>query len=259
MLGKTPPAALSSLSVFDSRCARAYLDSEDDFSYVPYGLDVFEGLAKVCRQLKTAVSTEYKQYAVDLTAFAPLQGATSVGKLIESLSANTTQAQIDALAAIAPEELAHHASLDKSLRENNPQEKATQLRSRARRFTTIAKNATNKSALVNQAVVAKLKALSDSYRAAQAAAALAAEQFKKSENLLPGTGGEAWRELFNAARKFATESHPDKAFPELDADSPCPLCQQPLAEGADRLLRFEAFIQQEAEKTSQARRVALYA
>lgn len=74
-----------------------------------------------------------------------------------------------------------------------------------------------------------------------------------------GTGGETWRELFEAARKFAIESHPDKSFPALGVDAPCPLCQQPLAEGSNRLLRFEAFIQQEAEKTSQARRVAPYA
>jgi energy-coupling factor transporter ATP-binding protein EcfA2 len=259
MHGKPAPAALSSFAIFDSRCARAYLDSEDDFSYVPYGLDVFEGLAKVCKQLKTAIDAEHAQSAADLTAFAPLQGDTLVGKLIASLSAKTTQAQIDALATVTQAELTQHASLDKSLKENNPKEKATQLRLRARRVEAIATNATNKGALVDQAVIAKLKGLADSYRTAQAAAALAAQQFKEGENLLPGTGGEAWRELFDAARKFAAESHPDKAFPELGTDSPCPLCQQPLTEGADRLLRFEAFIQQEAEKTSQARRVALYA
>jgi hypothetical protein len=70
--GKAAPPELSSFAIFDSRCARAYLDSEDDFSYVPYGLDVFEGLAKVCKQLKTLVETEHAQSAVDLTAFAPL-------------------------------------------------------------------------------------------------------------------------------------------------------------------------------------------
>ena len=61
--GKAAPAALSSFAIFDSRCARAYLDSEDDFSYVPYGLDVFEGLAKVCKQLKTLIETEHAQSA----------------------------------------------------------------------------------------------------------------------------------------------------------------------------------------------------
>ncbi len=250
---------MSSLAIFDSRCARAYLDSEDDFSYVPYGLDVFEGLANVCKQLKTLIETEHSQSAADLTAFVPLQGDTPVGKLIGSLSARTTKAQIDALATLTPEELAQHAALDKSLKENNPKEKATQLRLRARRVAAIATNATTKGALVDQAAVAKLRGLADAYRTAKAAAALAAKQFKEGENLLPGTGGEAWRELFDAARKFAVESHPDKAFPELGADAPCPLCQQPLDEGAARLLRFEAFIQQEAEKTSQARRIALYA
>lgn len=31
-------------------CARAYLDSEDDFSYVPYGLDVFGQRSRDVRQ-----------------------------------------------------------------------------------------------------------------------------------------------------------------------------------------------------------------
>ncbi len=257
--GKAAPPELSSLAIFDSHCARAYLDKEDDFSYVPYGLDVFEGLAKVLRQLKTRIETEHAQSAVDLTAFAPLQGDTAVSKLIANLSAKTTAAQIDALATLSPEELARHAEVGKSLKENNPKDKATLLRLRARRIATIAAGAVAKAALVDQSVVAKLRGLADSYRLAQAAAGLAAKQFKDGENLLPGTGGEAWRELFDAARRFALESHPDKTFPDLRADAPCPLCQQPLAEGAARLLRFEAFIQQEAEKTSQERRIALFA
>jgi energy-coupling factor transporter ATP-binding protein EcfA2 len=257
--GKSAPPELSSFAIFDTRCARAYLDNEDDFSFVPYGLDVFEGLAKVCKQLKASIDTEHAQSAADLTAFVPLQGDTLVGKLVASLSAKTTNVQIDALATLTPEELAQHVALDKSLKENNPKEKAAQLRLRARRVAAIATNATTKGALVDQEVVAKLRGLADSYRMAQTAAALAAKQFKEGENLLPGTGGEVWRELFDAARKFAVESHPDKVFPDLGSESPCPLCQQPLAEGAARMLRFEAFIQQEAEKTSQARRTALFA
>ncbi|MDO8311447.1 MAG: hypothetical protein Q7T25_05855, partial [Sideroxyarcus sp.] len=173
--GKTPPAELSSMAIFDSRCARAYLDSEDDFSYVPYGLDVFEGLAKVCKQLKALLDTEHAHSAADLTAFAPLQGDTAVGKLIAALSAKITVAQIAALATLTPEELAQHGELDKSLKENNPKEKANQLRLRARRIAAIAVNATSKGTLVDQAVVTKLRGLADSYRVAQAAAALAAK------------------------------------------------------------------------------------
>ena len=257
--GAAAPPELSSIAIFDSRCARAYLDGEDDFSYVPYGLDIFEGLAKVCRQLKAMIEAEHVQSAADLTAFTPLQGDTAVGKLITALSAKTTASQVHGLATLTTHELDQHAGLDKSLKENSPKEKASQLRMRARRIATIAANATSKGALVDSAVVTKLRTLADSYRTAQAASALAAKQFKEGDNLLPGTGGEAWRELFDAARKFALESHPDKAFPELGSDAACPLCQQPLGVGSARLLRFEEFIQQEAEKTSQTRRAALHA
>lgn len=254
---KTPPPELSSLAIFDSRCARAYLDKEDDFSYVPYGLDVFEGLANVCRRLKAMLDVEIAQFATDLTAFKPLQGDTAVGKLIADLSAKTTTAQVETLSTLTAQELAQHAELGHRLKENDPKAKAAELRLRARRVASIAANAATKGALVDQAVIAKLRALTDAFRTAQAAAALAAKQFKEGENLLTGTGGDAWRELFEAARRFALESHSDKIFPNLGMEAACPLCQQPLGEGAARLLRFEAFIQEEAEKTSQARRTAL--
>lgn len=257
--GKAAPAELSSLAIFDSRCARAYLDTENDFSYVPYGLDVFQGLAATCVRLKTMIETEHALFTADLNAFVPLHGDTPTGKLVASLSAQTDASKIEALTTLTLAEVARHVELETSLKENNPKEKTGQLRASAKRFTAIAGTATRHSALVDTSVVAKLRGLADSYRAAQAAAKLAAQQFKEGENLLPGTGGEAWRELFDAARKFAVESHPSQVFPDLGADTPCPLCQQPLAEGAARLRRFEAFIEQEAEQTSQIRRAALAA
>lgn len=257
--GKPAPAELSSLSIFDSRCARAYLDNEDDFSYVPYGLDVFEGLAKVCKELKAKLDTEHAQFTSDLTVFAGLHGDTPVGKLMSGLSAKTQPSQVEGLATIKPEETALCGELEKSLKENNPKEKATRLRACAKRVAAVSTAATAKGGVVDKNAVAKLKVLADSYRAAKATAALAAKQFKEGDDLLPGTGGEAWRELFDAAKKFALESHPEHKFPDLGEDSPCPLCQQPLAEGAKRLLRFEEFIQQEAEKNAQTRRHALNA
>ena len=50
--GKVAPQQLSSLAIFDSRCASAYLDEEDDFAYAPDGLDMLQGLGSVCKQLE---------------------------------------------------------------------------------------------------------------------------------------------------------------------------------------------------------------
>ena len=76
--------------------------------------------------------------------------------------------------------------------------------------------------MISQAA-AVLQEMTGSYNTAKTAAALAAEQFMETDKLLPGTGGDAWRELFEAARKFAVVAHPDKEFPNFGAESACPL------------------------------------
>lgn len=60
---------------------------------------------------------------------------------------------------------------------------------------------------------------------AEKAADLAAEVFKQAPTQLPGTGGDEWKELFEAARQFAAISHEGHKFPDLPEDASCPLCQ----------------------------------
>lgn len=255
--GKPGAPVLSSLAVFDSRCARSYLDDEGDYAYVPYGLDILERLGGACKKLKGMIETEYTQSAADRTSFADLAGETSVGKLIEDLSDSTTPDQVEALATMTPEDVAIHGELAKCLKEGNPKEQATQLRLRASRIAKSAESATEKLAIVDDAAVSKLRRLAEACDAATSAAVSAAQSLKEDVGLLPGTGGDAWKELFAAARKFSVEAYPGMSFPELGPGAPCPLCQRPLAEGAGRLRRFEEFVQQEVEKTAQARKKAL--
>ncbi len=256
--GKSAPQELSALAIFDSRCARAYLDEENDFAYVPYGLDILEGLAQVCKQLDTLIRTEHAQNAPDTTAFADLgNDVTAVGKLIVGLSAKTKTEQVEMLATISIEESARRDDLEKSLKADNPKEKAAQLRLRAARIAKIEKRATESLAIVDGAVLTKIRGLVEAHRTAKAAAELAAQAFKEDASVLPGTGGEAWKALFEAGRAFSAEAHPGKEFPHLGPEAQCPLCQEPLNTGAERLIRFEKFIQDEAEKNFRTRRKAL--
>lgn len=257
--GAETPTQLSTISIFDSRCAHAYLEDEDDFSYVPYGLDILERLAKTCHQLKGRVDAEIKQFAVDLKAFDSLTGDTEVGRLIAKLSAKANPAEIEALATLSDAEVTEQANLSKILKESDPKEKAVQLRLRARRVATVAATIKKKGEWVSVAAISNLRELADKYRETKRVAKLAAIEFKESEELLPGTGGEAWRALFEAARAFVKESHPDQVISQLEAEAPCPLCQQTLGEGATRLSRFDAFIEAEAERAADAARSALNA
>ena len=248
--GKPAPAILSSLAIFDSRCARSYLDEEGDFAYVPYGLDVLRGLADACNALKRMVEAESAQLTVDKSAFADLTGVTEVGKVIGALSHKTDRKAIETLATLSKEEIQRHQDLDKAIRELDPKQKARQRRLLASRITKIADRCTVCISVVCDDKVRALRRFAESFWSAKAAAELSAEGFRNDSSLLRGTGGEAWKTLFEAARKFAVESHPGKTFPDLGADSLCPLCQQPLNAGARNLRRFEEFVQQQVEKVA---------
>lgn len=252
--GKSPPPELSSIAIFDRRCERAYLDEEDDFSYVPYGLDILEELAKAFRRLKESIDTEHRNTTPDLTPFDDLKGETAVGRLIGALSAKSNPADVVTLATVSEIEIARRDEIDRSLKESNPKARAAQLTLCAKRMARIAKSATDALAKVDAAAEKNLKIAFEAHAAAKQAAEIAAKGFKADGQLLPGTGGDAWKELFAAARKFSAEVYSGRPFPYTEEGAQCVLCQQPLDEGAERMRRFETFVQQEAEKVAQARK-----
>src|SRR5262249_45558738 len=72
------------------------------------------------------------------------------------------------------------------------------------------------------------------------------------EELLPGTGDDIWRRMFEAARKFSVEvAYPGHPFPHFDDESVCPLCQQDLNKAGERLKRFETFLQQDTAQVAE--------
>ena len=254
--GAVSPAELSSLAIFDTHCARAYLDEEGDFSYSPYGFDILGGLAKLCARMKQLVDAEYAASAPITAAFSHLVNQeTTVGRTVSSLSAKTKPQDIEALAALSEDEIGRHNTLDKTLKEGNPKEKAALLRQRANRFESLVNRLDEKAAIVSDDARDNLKAAIMASTAAKQAAELAAKNFKETPGFLPGTGGEAWQALFEAARTYAAESHAHAVFPNLSPEDQCPLCQQPLADGAARLAAFDAFINDEAEKTAREKKV----
>jgi hypothetical protein len=214
--GKTAPEELSTFAIFDSRCARAYLDEEDDFAYVPYGLDILKGLAQTCNQLEALAKEELLQNISDTTSFDDLTGGgTAVANLIVGLSSKTKPEKVESLAKLNAKEIARRSVLEQSLRADNPTAKAAQLRLLSTRIAKIARSATEKLTIVDEKAVSKLRALGDARRVAKDAAKLAAQGFQGDATLLRGTGGEAWKRLFEAARSFYQEACPNEEFSHL--------------------------------------------
>jgi hypothetical protein len=250
LTGKVSPEELSELSIFDWHCARAYVDNHGDFAYVPAGLDILKKLVEVCGELKAKAVKEHGDNVPDIAPFAELaKTPTKVGTLLSGLSAATKPAAVEALAEWPEAEKLRLAAINTALSETNPKDKAKTLRNQAGRFAGLAARIKAAAVLVDDAKLAELAGLIGASATARAAADLASSAFREAPGQLPGTGGDAWQKMFQAARLFALESHPGKEFPHLGAESDCPLCQNPLAAaGAARIEEFEAFLQKQTEQ-----------
>lgn len=253
--GQPSPVELSSIAIFDSRCARAYVDNHGDFAYVPYGLDILEGLAKVCAKLKDRALRDQATSRPNIDAFTKLtQTATEAGRLVASLSAKTRKEEIERLANLPEEDIARIASLTQTLNEADPKKKAADIRARALRIEGLAARVSDAEAIVSDERLKALRGLIDKSNKAKAAAQVAAKRFEDL-GALEGTGGESWGELFKAARMFCVGAPSVAGFPHLHADAKCPLCQNELGpEGSMRLASFDEFIQGEAASAAKAAR-----
>jgi len=247
--GSNPPEQLSDISIFDTHCARAYIDNHGDFAYAPYGLDILEGLVAVCTKLKTRASQEKIANTPSGAAYVALtKEPTVVAKLLLEIPAKTKPEHVESLATLSQAEVERLGLLTKTLAEVDPKQKAQALRHKATRFTGLKDRIISAYALVCDEKIFHLQTLIKKSKEAKAAADFAATEFKQTPGQLLGTGGEEWKALFDAARTFSQVCHSEHEFPALPEAAACPLCQNQLGhDGAARLIRFDAFITQAAE------------
>lgn len=119
---------LSTISVFDSRCARAYLTAEQDVAYLPYGLDIVENLANVVLpELQKRLTDEIAAIDTSTQVFGHLLGNTEVGALIAALSTKTNAKKLGELGNLTDEDNARIVELKNALSETDPIAKSREL------------------------------------------------------------------------------------------------------------------------------------
>ncbi len=246
------PSELATIAVFDSYCARAYLTAEQDVAYLPYGLDVVENLANiVLPELSSRLKDEIEGINIDKQPFDHLVGDTEVGQLISNLNHKTDAVKIKDLAALSKLETKRITELNKALTEADPILKANELRLSAERLKALIKRVESAQAWTSDNAVTKLKGLDNSAITANQAEKQAAETLQSGESLLPKTGEQTWKLLYEAARKYSTEdAYPGCKFPHTVDGALCPFCQQPLNDSISRLKRFEEYVQNDVAKVA---------
>ncbi|SIO72350.1 AAA domain-containing protein [Burkholderia sp. GAS332] len=257
--GRSAPAALSRVAVFDSHCARVFVDDQAAVSYIPYGLDVLRDLALGLQRVQKVLETEAQNEKFDMRRLVPLQGDTVVGKLIASLKHSTAVKTIEDQAGINVEEEQERQLLVKLLREEDPAKQAVALRRFALRLQTLENELAALEGPLSDEHVAKLALAFEQLLAAETASKLASAALNEGGAALAGTGTDPWEVLVRSAMTFAADSvYPEHEFPGPHDDAKCVLCQQSLsAEASERLKGFVKFLETDAQKQySDKRQVA---
>jgi energy-coupling factor transporter ATP-binding protein EcfA2 len=249
-----PHPILSAISVFDADCAAVHLKGKNEVAFRPFGLDVPDELAGACKQVKALLEAEKKQQEAARNAiFAtpPWKPTTAVGKALAALTHKTAVAALDKLVALTEQEQARLVRLTEDL-SKNPATAAAEQKLKANRIKRLGSMLTVIAAQTADDVLDRLVALHRDVAAKRKAAHVAAQGLFGTDSL-PDVGGEVWRTLREAARRYSTENaYPAAPFPPTDAYTLCVLCQQPLSEEAiQRMKRFESFIRDDTERQAQ--------
>ena len=256
----TPPECLSSISVFDAKCARSYVTEEQDVAFLPYGLDIVENLAnQVLPRLSEMLELEIESIDVSKLPLDHLLGETEVGKVIEGLSFNSDTDEISSLSTFSEDDEQRLVKLEAALREANPLAKAEGVRLSGMRLKAYSEELTRPLNWVSLQAAEKLQKLDEEKTVAEQVEKKAADALRDGEELLPGTGGQEWKQLFEAAKRYSTTvAYPGEDFPYTITGKDCPLCQEKLPESAlKRVKRFNDYIQNDVATTAEEARKRL--
>lgn len=252
-----PPAPLSQISVFDSHCARVFVDNQAKVLFVPCGMDVVHNLSEALGQVQRLIESERKANFFDHSQLLPLSGTTSVGQAHAKLGPKSNPETFVKLATLSEEEEAERQTISRLLRDRDPVKIAAEIRRTTTRLRTLRNELSALETPLSDGTLTQLANAFITMTAAENASKLAAEMLQAGGTFVVGTGTEPWEVLLRSAAKYATEvAYPTIEFPGPN-DAHCVLCQQPLTrEAIDRLKSFFQFIEADAQKKATEAREA---
>jgi energy-coupling factor transporter ATP-binding protein EcfA2 len=258
--GGVADADLGRILFFDGHCAEHYVHEDGGTSFSPSGLDVLTKLTRVCDSLKDRIAKRMKSTQDVVDAFKktwPLHQGTKVSTFLQNLSAASDEGKI---ASLSQWDAISSARLEKvrTLLAVNALQQSAATQAAANRIKSLREKLTTQIEALNEQSLVNLQQTHSELVAAQSASTLAStQQFERG--YLTGTGGDSWRLMWEAARRFSIEeAYPEAPFPNIATDALCVMCQTPLTETAStRLSRFEAFVKNETTRIAEQKRKQL--
>lgn len=242
---------LMNISFFDSDCAVIHTTEANDIAFTPLGLDLLPKLAAVCR--KVAENLRGEKGKLDRLEYIKLNqlrisSETEVYKAIESINDRSNYDLFKKIAQLSDHGTKRIREL-KSVLSEDPLKKSKEIQLRKGRIQNLKNVITESINTLSQEKINEIKTAAVDADKKEKAAKYAATSLFKDEPLA-NVGGETWRLLWEAARKYSlNDAYPDQSFPFVGKDAKCLLCHQRLEDDAtDRLVRFEKYVQDDIQK-----------
>src|SRR5690625_2333667 len=257
---------LNSMSIYDRECAEAYTDGKVlDIPYLPSDLQAMKQMAEEQKKIQTILNEEVSQLKKQNEALEhKLEGFPQDGTiypLISDLNAKTDLKKLEELKGLSEDEVEELNNAEKKFIESDPakiQKVISDLNSKRKDLNHIVKRFAQIDELINKNLDKVFPASISEINTIKESQKLLREQFA---NDLPGTGNEAWKRLWNAAKHFSVNhAYPNLEYPVLKDEgenAKCVLCQQTLDQDGveDRLKRFEKYISDDIEKQLNQKRI----
>jgi energy-coupling factor transporter ATP-binding protein EcfA2 len=232
------PATLSAVSVFDSQSAVFQVSQVNELAYQPLGLDLLSRAANVGSEIGDRIRAlitqeerrqeDFNDFTRDTKTWKKLQ--TIDGVEVEKLPEEFPFSEKDA------EQLETMRRQIAELKAADPTKEAQKLRAQVIRIRSLGTHLSRLDTLFSGAFINSCGDAAMAVKTTHEAVQLAAREFETAP--VSGTGSNAWKQLWDSARRFYAEAYPGKEFP-IDDDVLCVLCQQPL--GADAVARMGTF------------------
>jgi len=230
--GETGVSPFTRMNVFDTRAVTIHVDDDLNYSYTPRDLSLFRHVAAAIDGVKGKLERDRDAQTRTGNPFVGrFDRAVSFYSKIETLGPTTVIGELHGLAVVSDGEVEGRDALRERvnlLRSQSIQSNLQVARTQAALARTIDATAAAVLAFNVDAYASEVASLRDAETAHRA---LTGEAFGGST--IPGVLGPAWRELIDAAQRYATETEHD-GYPH--AGDVCVYCRQNLEPAAIELL-----------------------
>lgn len=238
-----PIKELSTIDIFDSQTGLFYIDAEQEISYVPYEVALFERLAVVFQKLNQKLKAEQDAIKTTLPSRpTEFEDSKYISAMFDPLKHDIDIAAVEDFFEFTQGDVEELTRLEERL-SASPVDLANKKQKRINQLEPLIKQVKTASLAVAEEKTLELEKLEIAATQNRKIAMQAAEAIV-DETYFNGFGNETWKAMWQAAREYSEQyAYTGKKFPAVEQVTKCVLCEQDLSDLAkQRLVKFENYV-----------------